>query len=160
MGCNEVQRKSLAKIRTHIWQFYAEMKAYKQAPDPVKKTELQERFDLIFTTRKCYEPLNQALKRTDRNKSELLLVMERPDVPSHNNASETDIREYAKKRKTSGSTRSDLGRQCRDTFASLKKICSKLGISFWSYLKDTVSRKNSVPSLPDLIRLRALESPV
>jgi hypothetical protein len=118
-----------------MWEFYAELKAYKQNPDPEKKTELQERFDLIFTTRTCCETLNQALKRIHKNKPELLLVLERPDVPLHNNMSETDIREYVKKRKISGSTRSDLGRCCRDTFASLKKTCRKLSIGFGAISK-------------------------
>ena len=43
-------------------------------------------------------------------------------MPLHTNASETDIRDYVKVRKISGGTRSDLGRQCRDTFASLTVI--------------------------------------
>ena len=70
----------------------------------------------------------------------------------HNNLSERDIRDYVKKRKISGSTRSDKGRQCRDTFASLKKTCRKHGISFWEYLKDRVSRVNELLPLPDVIR--------
>ena len=160
VGYNDAQRESLAQIRTQIWEFYAELKAYKQTPAPEKKTELQERFDQIFTTRTCYERLNQALKRIHKNKHELLLVLDRPDVPLHNNASETDIREYVTKRKISGSTRSDLGRRCRDTFASLKKTCRKLGIGFWGFLEDRVSGKNLIPSLPDLMRLKMLESPV
>ncbi|UUZ64204.1 hypothetical protein LP417_02920 [Polaromonas sp. P1-6] len=57
-----------------------------------------------------------------------------------------------KKRKVSGGTRSDLGRQCRDTFASLKKTCHKLGVSFWLYLLDRVSLSNAIPPLPTLIR--------
>ena len=57
-----------------------------------------------------------------------------------------------KKRKVSGGTRSDLGRQCRDTFASLKKTCRKLGVSFWLYLLDRVSLSNTIPPLPTLIR--------
>ena len=160
VGYNDAQRESLAKIRTQIWEFYSELKAYKQTPVPEKKTELQERFDQIFTTRTCYERLNQALKRIHKNKPELLLVLNRPDVPFHNNASETDIREYVTKRKISGSTRSDLGRRCRDTFASLKKTCRKLGIGFWRFLEDRVSGKNLIPSLPDLMRLKVLELPV
>ena len=40
-------------------------------------------------------------------------------------SSERDIRKYVKRRKVSGGTRSDEGRQCRDTFASLKKTCKK-----------------------------------
>jgi hypothetical protein len=73
--------------------------------------------------------------------------------------SERDIREYVIKRKISGSTRSDEGRLCRDTFASLKKTCKKQRISFWSYLLDRVSLKNAIPYLPDLIRETATASP-
>jgi hypothetical protein len=72
----------------------------------------------------------------------------------HNNASETDIREYVTKRKISGSTRSDLRLRCRDTFAGLKKTCRKLCIGFRRFLEDRVSRKNLISSLSDLIRLR------
>lgn len=85
-------------------------------------------------------------------------MLDRPDIPLHNNTAESDIREYVKKRKISGSTRSDIGRCCRDTFASLKKTCRKLGISFWEYLKDRVSGEKAIPSLADLIRRRAQES--
>ena len=75
-----------------------------------------------------------------KNKSELLLVLDRPDIPLHNNGAENAIREYVKKRKISSSTRSELGRRCRDTFTSLKKTCRKLGISFWQYLKDRIEK--------------------
>jgi hypothetical protein len=92
------------------------------------------------------------LKRLHRNKAELLLVLERPEVPLHTNDSERDIRDYVKKQKVSGGTRSDLGRRCRDTFASLKKTCRKLGVSFWEFLLDRVSATNKIPPLPSLIR--------
>jgi hypothetical protein len=91
------------------------------------------------------------LKRMKGNKSELLLVLDRPEIPLHNNLSENDIREYVTKRKVSGSTRSDEGRRCRDTFASLKKTCKKLKIRFWDYLIDRLSGKNTIPLLGDLI---------
>jgi len=97
------------------------------------------------------------LKRLHNNKSELLLVLDRPDIPLHNNTSERDIREYVKKRKISGGTRSDLGRRCRDTFASLKKTCRKLGISFWQFLGDRLCGNNVIAPLPVVIRQRASE---
>jgi hypothetical protein len=104
--------------------------------------------------------LNEALKRIHANKNELLLVLKRPDIPMHNNLSETDIREYVKKRKISGSTRSPTGRKCRDTFASLKKTCRKQGVSFWQYLMDRLGGGNrKVPYLPDLIRGVCREAP-
>ena len=99
--------------------------------------------------------LNLALRRMHRNKAELLLVLERPDIPLQNNLSERDIRDYVKKRKISGSTRGDEGRRCRDTFASLKKTCRKHGISFWEYLNDRVRGACQIPPLAEWIRGRA-----
>jgi len=76
----------------------------------------------------------------------------------HNNAAESDIRDYVKKRKISGSTRSDDGRRCRDTFASLKKTCRKLSVGFWDYLRDRIRGLGQMPRLADLIRQRAAEA--
>ncbi len=64
------------------------------------------------------------------HQADLLRVLERPEVPLHNNAMESDIREFVKRRKLSGGTRNEAGRRCRDTFASLKKTCRKLGVRF------------------------------
>ena len=75
-------------------------------------------------------------------------MLARPDMPLHTNASETDIRDYVKVRKISGGPRSDLGRQCRDTFASLKKTRRKLGVSFSAYLTDRLNNAGKVPPSP------------
>lgn len=140
VGFNDAQREALVSIRTAIWDLYTGLKAYKANPDDKKKTKLEAQFDKLCSTKTCYVSLNKALQRMYLNKAELLLVLERPDIPLHNNPSENDIREYVKKRKISGSTRSDEGRRCRDTFASLKKTCRKNGISFWEYLQDRLRR--------------------
>ncbi len=103
------------------------------------------------------DPLRDAqwfVRRIRLNKSELLLVLERPEVPLHTNGSERDIRDHVKKQKISGGTRSELGRQCRDTFSSLKKTCRKLGISFWDYLTDRISCSDHIPLLPHLVEQR------
>ena len=99
--------------------------------------------------------MNQALKRLSRNKDELLRVLECPDIPLHNNLSEGDIREYVIKRKISGSTRSENGRRCRDTFASLKKTCKKQRISFWDFVIDRLHPQQLIPYLPDLLAGKA-----
>ena len=82
------------------------------------------------------------------------MVLERPDIPLHNNLSENDIREYLKRRKISGSTRSDTGKMCRDSFTSLKKTCRKLGISFWDYLMDRIHREEKIPPLWEIMALK------
>jgi hypothetical protein len=158
VGFNDEQRAALEQIQTEIWDFYDGLKAYKEAPCDEEKAALQKRFDDIFTAKTCFATLNAALLRIYKNKSQLLLVLDHPDIPLQNNLSERDIREYVKKRKISGSTRSENGRRCRDTFASLKKTCRKLGVSFWNYLKDRFSGSNTIPQLPELIQQRAMGS--
>jgi hypothetical protein len=148
---NEEKRQILESVRKQVWDFYNDLKAYKMSPDQTKKIELENRFDAIFNQQTGYQMLNLALKRLYENKAELLLVLDRPEIPLHNNLSENDIREYVKRRKISGSTRSELGRRCRDTFTSLKKTCRKLGVSFWNYLLDRLSNATNIPPLHEII---------
>lgn len=147
--------KALDWVQTQIWDIYADLKCYKQAPDPDLKQAIEAHFDELCGTKTSFATLNQALKRFAQNKHELLLVLERPDIPLHNNLSENDIREYVIKRKISGSTRSENGRRCRDTFISLKKTCKKQKISFWDFLLDRIGRNHRIPYLPDLIAGKA-----
>lgn len=155
---NERHRADQARVRGQIWDLYADLKAYRITPDPAVRPTLEARFDAIFTQQTSFTTLNQTLKRLHTHRAELLLVLQRPDVVLHTNGSEGDIRGFVTKRKISGGTRSDLGRRCRDGFASLKKTCRKLGISYWDYLGDRIKQLGVIPPLPDLIRERALAS--
>jgi hypothetical protein len=150
-------KRDLDAVKNQVWHLYGGLKAYKENPNPNDQKRLADEFDEIFSQTTSCATLNAILKRIYSNKSELLLVLKRPDIPLHNNGSENAIRDYVKKRKISGSTRSDTGRQCRDTFTSLKKTCRKLGVSFWQYLKDRIEKIGLIPDLPDLIRLSALK---
>ena len=151
----EERRAIQAQIRGDIWTFYQDLKRYQQAPDEKTKAVLEQRFDEIFTQTTSWQTLNLALKRLHANKTELLLVLERPEIPLHNNLSENDIRDYVKRRKISATTRSEAGRQARDTFLSLKKTGQKLGICFLDYLHDRISQQHDILPLPALIRAAA-----
>jgi hypothetical protein len=153
---NDQHREDIVRVRSGIWSLYADLKDYKRHPTLKRKRELQARFDAVFTQKTRYATLNRLLRRIHLNKSELLLVLERPEVPLHTNGSESDIRDHVKKQKISGGTRSERGRQCRDTFSSLKKTCRKLGISFWEYLTDRISCSDHIPLLPHLVEQRLL----
>jgi hypothetical protein len=154
----EKHRSVLESSREKIWTLYNDLKAYKNKPTLKRKRELAGRFETIFKEKTGFMMLDRALERLYRNKAELLLVLERPDIPLHNNESERDIREYVKRRKVSGGTRSDPGRKSRDTFTSLKKTCRKLGLSFWEYLYDRITGKNAIPPLEVLIRKKTVAS--
>lgn len=151
LGFNDAQREALADVRSQLGAIYDALKAYKVKPRKRERARIERAFEVLCTTRTCFETLNQALKRMHRSKAELLRVLGRPELPLHNNASERDIREYVKKRKISGSTRSAHGRRCRDTFASLKKTCRKHGLSFWAYLNDRLFGTGRIPPLAECV---------
>jgi hypothetical protein len=152
---NDEHRTAIEKVRTQIWELYQDLKAYRLQPDDSQQSVLEARFDALVEQRTGYPNINGVLKEMREHKADLLRVLQRPEVPLHNNATESDIREYVKRRKISGGTRSEAGRRCRDTFASLKKTCRKLGVRFWDYLQDRVRGLGQIPRLADLICRRA-----
>jgi Transposase IS66 family len=147
------QHRLVSVQRQLVWWFYADLKLYKDDPTATCRTALRQRFDRIFTRVTGFADLDEAVARTHANKDELLLVLDRPDIPLHTNGSENDVRSFVTKRKVSGETRSAAGKQARDTFLSLLKTCSKLAISFWDYLgaRLKIPDAERVPWLPDLI---------
>jgi Transposase IS66 family len=152
---NEEHRAAIEAIRRQIWELYKELKAYRAQPDAAQKPVLEARFDAVVEQRTGYPSIDGPLQDMRAHRADLLRVLERPAVPLHNNARESDIREFVKRRKISGGTRSDAGRRCRDTFASLKKTCRKLGVCFWEYLHDRVRGLGRIARLADLIRQKA-----
>ena len=149
-------RDAKEQTRTAVWQLYKDLKNYKLAPDPKTKALLTKHFNAIFKKRTGFTALDSLLRRLYANKPELLMVLKRPKVPLHNNLSENDIRCHVTRRKISGTTRSDNGRDCRDTFLGLIKTCQKHGILFWDYLGDRfgLSPLGSIPPLAHLVAAR------
>ena len=152
---NPREQAAIDGVRDAVWKYYQRLRAYRQSPTPRRKAALERDFDRLFQRRTGFAELNEALRRIHQKREDLLLVLDRPEIPLHNNLSESDIREWAKKRKISAGTRSELGRRCRDTFISLKKTCRKLGVSFRQYLQDRIRGLNDILPLPDLLRQAA-----
>ena len=139
-----------------MW-LYADLKLYKDEPTPARRAALRARFDRVFGRVTGFAELDATVARLRANKAELLLVLDRPEIPLHTNGSESDIRCLVTKRKISGGTRSAAGKRARDTFLGLLKTCAKLGVSFWDYLgaRLKIPDAAAVPWLPDLIRQQA-----
>jgi hypothetical protein len=153
----DAERAAHEVVRDAIWDYYQRLKAYRESPTPQQRARLEKDFDRLFLKETGWSELNKALQKIHGKKSELLLVLDHPEIPLHNNPSENDIRQYVKKRKISAGTRSDAGRRCRDTFLSLKTSCRKLGVTFWRYLRDRIGDFHEIPPLADLIRRKAAE---
>ena len=149
----DLHRTAQQSVRALIWRFYADLKAYCAAPTAPRRREMHARFDRIFHRRTGFVTLDRLLQRLLANKAELLTVLDRPEIPLNTNGSERDIRCHVIKRKISGGTHSDTGRDCRDAFLGLMHTCSKLGIAFWDYLGDRLQTPQhlAVPYLPVLV---------
>jgi hypothetical protein len=151
---NDKQSNAVKVARRMTWWFYRRLKAYKRAPSAEQASLLRAQFDRIFRRRTGYATLDRLLKRLLGRKDELLRVLERPEIPLNTNASENDIRAFVIKRKISGGTVSEKGRQGRDAMLGLAKTCRKLKIPFFDYL----GARLGIPG-PDIPNLATLVSP-
>jgi Transposase IS66 family len=158
VACATAEQQRLVDLqRQLVWWFYRDLKLYKGEPNPARRAALKQRFGRIFGRVTGFAELDEVVARLRANRAELLVVLDRPEIPLHTNGSENDIRGFVTKRKISGETRSAAGKRARDTFLSLLKTCAKLGLSFWDYLgaRLKIPEGDAVPWLPDLIRQRA-----
>ena len=152
------QRAGQTRVRRLIWLFYRCLKAWPRNPSPARKATLSARFDRIFGHKTGFATLDRLLARLRANKSELLLALERPEIPLNTNGSENDIRCQVTKRAISGGTRSDLGRDCRDAFLALLKTCAKNGMTFWDYLGARLAVPGCQP-IPALAQIVSANTP-
>lgn len=156
---SEQARADLEQVRNRMWTIYRDLKAYQQVPNELARQAIEKEFEKLFLRLEtCSPTLNQRLRMTYGKKQELLRVLERPDTPLHNNSSETDARSAVTKKKISGGTRSDEGRDARDTFLSLKQTCRKLSINFIEFIRDRIRGNYGIPKLADIIRQRSATS--
>jgi cell division protein FtsB len=149
-------QKELDNFLDNFWNYYDELKKYKENPSQEKKDELSLKFDKLFSADTDYFALNRIIKKTAKKKEYLLLVLDHPEIPLHNNTSELDIREKVVQRKIRNCFRSIRGAKASDTFLSLMAICRKQGISFWDYVRDRVYNLHKIPSLAEIIKNRQL----
>jgi Transposase IS66 family len=149
---NDKQSNAVKVARRMICWFYRRLKAYKLAPSPEQASLLRLQFDRIFKRRTGYATLDRLLKRLLGRKDELLRGLERPEIPLNTNASENDIRAFVTKRKISGGTVSQKGRQARDVMLGLAKTCtSTISAPAWAFQAppSPISQPSSAPPNPN-----------
>jgi hypothetical protein len=152
---NEDHREDIAKVRGELCDLYRDLKAYRRRPHKQARRPLEQRFDALFTQKTRYQTLNQLLRRLHQNKAELLLVLERPEIPLRTNDSERDIRlrEEAKGQRW----HSQRGRPTvSGHLHQLEEDLSQARPIFWDYLNDRIARTDRIPFLPAIIRTRAV----
>lgn len=152
-----LHRQQLDTFVGQYWTFYDQLLAYQAQPSRERTAPLSQAFDELFSTVTGYDALDERIAKTKAKKAELLLVLEHPEIPLHNNLAELGARLRVRKRDVSYGPRTPAGKQAWDTFMTLGATAKKLGVSFYQYIHDRVSGAMQMPSLADLITQQAAQ---
>ena len=150
-------RSALADFSQQFWEYYDDLWAYRQQPSAVEKARLATQFDTLFATVTGYRALDERIEKTKFKKASLLLVLDHPEIPLHNNPAELGARQRVRKRDVSFGPRTPDGAKAWDTFMTLTATAKKLGVSIYHYIQDRVSGAYEMPDLADTITQRAAE---
>lgn len=112
-------QKSLDKFLDNFWDYYRELLAYRNSASPKEKLKLKSKFLEMFGSQTGYEQLDERKKLTLSEISELLLVLEHPELPLHNNPAELAARTIVQRRNISYATQTCEGTKAMDIFMSL-----------------------------------------
>ena len=146
--------KKLEDFKKRYWEFYRKILDYtrrKVEDQQDLKTKLLSEFDALFVPCTQYEALDKTIEGTLATKRKLLLVLDFPDIPLHNNAAELAARRVVRKRDISLHTWSDWGTQLRDAFLSIIQTALKLKVSPYQFICDRICGRLQMDSLATLI---------
>lgn len=153
-------RQLLDNFIDRYWDYYDQLLEYREHPSRDAAEQLQQQFQELFATTTGYWELDERIRLTKAKQSELLLVLEHPEIPLHNNPAELGARTMVRRRLISYSTQTSVGTQAWDTFLSLVATTRKLGISFLEYVRDRISQSGSIERLAQIIRQKAATTPL
>lgn len=126
------------KLQEHIlreWrEFYHLAKHYKDDPVEERRQELEQMFDKITSQVTGYDLLDKQLRLTRKKRNRLLLFLDYPDIPIHNNQCEQDLREFVIQRKISHETKSVQGDRSIARHLSVIQTAQKQGLDVFKTL--------------------------
>ncbi|MCL0066085.1 transposase [Dehalococcoidia bacterium] len=150
----------LNSFRGQFWEFYDQLLSYRQSANAEDKARLSAEFDILFSTVTGYQALDERIAKTRLKKISLLMVLDHPEIPLHNNPAELGARLRVRKRDVSFGPRTQDGAKAWDTFMTLVATSKKLGVSFYHYIHDRISAAYQMPTLADLITEQAKQYPL
>ncbi len=150
-------RKLLDDFMKRFWGYYDELLAYREHPTESERDRLWAKFDELCSTKTGYYGLDDRIEKTKGKKTTLLMVLVHPEIPLHNNPAELGARQRVRKRDVSFGPRVRDGTRAWDTFQTLAATARKLGVSFYAYVHDRISKAYQMPGLDTLIAARAKE---
>jgi hypothetical protein len=150
-----ISQEILKDKLSQFWEFYHILSGYKENPDPDLISDLKIQFEGIFSHITGYQALDEKLKTILNNKDYLLLVLEFPEIPLHNNEAELGARVQVRRRDVSLHTLTSEGTKAADTFLSLKETTRKCEVNFFDYLYDRITKAKLIERLGETIFKKA-----
>jgi len=144
-------QQQLENFLQQFWNYYRKLSTYKHEPSSQQAEILKTEFDILFSTTKGYDDLDQRIAKSKAKKQALLVVLEHPEVPLHNNLSENGARVEKRRQDVSFQTITPEGTEAKDTMMSIVETCKKLGISAMAFIHDRVNQLGKFPKLADMI---------
>ena len=155
----DYHQKALEQFLDVSCDYYRDLFAYRDEPTLSTETRLPSEFSRLFGTQSGYQQLERRKRLTAFQISELLLVLDHPELPLHNNPAELAARSMVQRRNISYGTQTAEDTASWDTFMSLVATTRKLGLSFFKYVRDRIFRAGNIPSLATIIPHRSSLNP-
>jgi len=153
----ELHQQHVADFLKKFWEYYRKLARYKTNPSDGQAKTLGIEFDALFSTKTGYEALDERIAKSKSQKEELLVVLNHPEVPLHNNCSEGGARVEKRRRDVSLQTKTSEGTKSKDTMMSIVETCKKLGISAYEFIYDRVNKIYKYPSLAQMIKAKTVD---
>lgn len=150
----------LKEFRGRYWKYYRKLLKYKKNPSAKRIKFLSAEFETLFSTKTGYDALNERIAKSKLKKKELLMVLKYPEIPLHNNSSEHGARVQKRRQDVSLQTKTEEGTNAKDTMMTIVETCIKQGISSYKYIHDRISKTFELPSLAEVIRVKATVQPI
>lgn len=139
----KIHQQKLQKVITQLQQFYQQAKEYSRDPTPNGRQELESLFNTITTQKTGYEVLDKRLVLTRRKRKRLLLFLDHPGIPIHNNQAERDLRPAVIIKKLSGGTKSRAGDRSFERHLSIIQTAKKQGLNVFKTLHGLLTNQVS-----------------
>ena len=112
------------------------------------RTLIHQRLDTLVFTRPKEKDCSRINKRLVKHRFDLLLFLERSDVPPDNNLGERDIRSVAATRADGGVNRTLSGAEAFAKLKSIARTCRKHGRNFIEYAQSLIGLDEKQQPLP------------
>ncbi len=151
---SEYIREELDEFFILAWDLFDLMDSYKLCPTVAARKKIEDDFKTIFERKWNSYMIEHCRKNTLGRKNDLLVFLDHPEIPIHNNSIESAIREKVVRRNISGGHKVLRGANAGNFWISLYQTTMKNGVSFFHFLRDRYRKLGEVATLSNIIESR------